>query len=317
MGAVLTHEGHPIAFFSKKFCPKLLNSSIYVCELAAITTVVKKWHQYFLGHHFVILTDHQSLRELMNQAVQTLEQHRYLARLLGFDYTIQYRSGKTNVVADALSRVQDDQTTFLYLLLMPQFIFLEDLCKELASLLAFIELRKQIQAKPTAYHDYTLTPEFILHKGRIWLPSNSSFIKLLLEEFHQSPTGGHMGLQKTLQRLQDNFRWSSIREYVCAFITSCLTCQHTKYDNQRAASLLCPLPVPAQPWEDLSMDFIMGLLAYRGNTCIFMVVDRFSKGLHLGMLPTHHTAHAVAALFMEMVRRLHGMPRSIVSDRDP
>ena len=64
----------------------------------------KKWRQYLLGHHFVILTDHQSLKKLMNQAIQTPEQHRFLARLLGFDYVIQYRAGKSNVVADALSQ---------------------------------------------------------------------------------------------------------------------------------------------------------------------------------------------------------------------
>ena len=65
------------------------------------------------------------------------------------------------------------------------------------------------------------------------------------------------------------------------------------------------------------MDFIVGLPAYKGNTCILVVVDCFSKGLHLGMLPTHHTAYTVAMTFMEMVGKLHGMPRSIVSDRDP
>lgn len=54
-----------------------------------------------------------------------------------------------------------------------------------------------------------------------------------------------------------------------------------------------------------------------GNTCIFVVVDRFSKGLHLGMLPLQHTAHTVALLFIDMVGHLHGMPKSIISDRDP
>ena len=126
-----------------------------------------------------------------------------------------------------------------------------------------------------------------------------------------------MGVQKTLHRLQENFTWSSIREYTRAFIASCLTCQYTKYDNRKPGGLLCPLPVSAQPWEDLSMDFIVGFPAYRGNTCIFVMVDHFSKGLHLGMLPTHHTAHTVAMLFMEMVGRLHDMSRSIVFDRDP
>ena len=92
MGAVLTQAGYPIAFFSKQFCPKLMGASTYVRELAAITAAVKKWRHYLLGHHFFILTDHKSFRELMTQAVETPEQHRYLVQLLGFDYTIQYHA---------------------------------------------------------------------------------------------------------------------------------------------------------------------------------------------------------------------------------
>lgn len=65
------------------------------------------------------------------------------------------------------------------------------------------------------------------------------------------------------------------------------------------------------------MDFIVGLPAYRSYTCILVIVDRFSKGVHLGMLPSHHTSQMVAQSFMEMVGKLHGMPRSITSDRDP
>ena len=111
------------------------------------------------------------------------------------------------------------------------------------------------------------------------------------------------GSQKTLQRLHDNFTWASIKEDTRKFVTACATCQHTKYDNRKPAGLLCPLSVPTLPWEDLSMDFITGLPSYRGNTCIFVVVDRFSKGLHLGILLTQHTAHTVALLFIEMVSR--------------
>jgi len=58
MGAVLMQQQHPIAFFSKQFCPRLLRSSTYVSELHAITTAVKKWRQYLLGHSFTIHTDH-------------------------------------------------------------------------------------------------------------------------------------------------------------------------------------------------------------------------------------------------------------------
>lgn len=103
MGAVLSQRGHPIAYFSKPFSPKLLRASTYVRELFAITAAVKKWRQYLLGHSFIILTDHRSLKELMSQVVQTPEQHTYLARLMGYDYQIQYCSGSHNQAADALS----------------------------------------------------------------------------------------------------------------------------------------------------------------------------------------------------------------------
>jgi len=81
--------------------------------------------------------------------------------------------------------------------------------------------------------------------------------------------------------------------------------------------LLSPLPVPTRPWEDLSLDFIVGLSSYKGNTTILVVVDRFSKGIHLGLLPSQYIAYQVATLFLDILAKLHGMPQSLVSDRDP
>lgn len=74
MRAVLSQKGHPIAFFSKQFCPKLLHALTCFRELLTITTTIKKWRQYLLGHPFIILTDHRSLKELMAQIVQTPKQ---------------------------------------------------------------------------------------------------------------------------------------------------------------------------------------------------------------------------------------------------
>ena len=75
--------------------------------------------------------------------------------------------------------------------------------------------------------------------------------------------------------------------------------------------------MPARSWEDLSLDFIVGLLSFQGHTAILVVVDRFSKGVHIGLLLTHYTAATVARIFMEIAGKIHGMPRSLVSDRDP
>ncbi|GAU23300.1 hypothetical protein TSUD_237540 [Trifolium subterraneum] len=101
------------------------------------------------------------------------------------------------------------------------------------------------------------------------------------------------------------------------FVKSCVVCQQTKSSNHAPYGLLQPLPLPDRVWEDISMDFIVGLPSFQTNTAVFVVVDRLSKAAHFGMLPTHFTAEKVAEIFAIMICKLHGMPRSIVSDHDP
>lgn len=141
-------------------------------------------------------------------------------------------------------------------------------------------------------------------------------ISTLLREYHATPMGGHAGIAKTIVRISENFYWPGLRSDVTQFIAMCLDCQCTKYETKKLVGLLCPLSVPHRPWEDLSLDFIIGLPPYHDNTVILIVVDRLLKGMHLGMLPTVHTAHTVASLFLELVVKIHGVPRSLVSDRD-
>ena len=104
VGAVLSQNIHPIAFFSQKLCTKMQHASAYEREMLAITTAVKKWRHYLLGRHFRIFTDQKSLKALLTQTIQTPAQHKWLTKLLGFDYEIIYTPSRTNVVADALSR---------------------------------------------------------------------------------------------------------------------------------------------------------------------------------------------------------------------
>lgn len=126
-----------------------------------------------------------------------------------------------------------------------------------------------------------------------------------------------MGITKTLARVTQNFMWQGIKDDVRSFILYCLHCQQTKYNHRKSPDLLCPLPVLARPWEDLSLNFIGGLPSFRGFSIILVVVDRFSKGVHLGMLHSNHTASTVAHLFLDIVVKIHGMPHSLVFDRDP
>jgi len=104
---------------------------------------------------------------------------------------------------------------------------------------------------------------------------------------------------------------------VKTFIRNCHTCQQIKPIMRKSAGLLQPIPIPSSIWEDLSMDFVTHLPSFNGFTTILVIVDRFSKGVHLGALPSHYTAFKVANLFLNIVCKLHGFPRSIISDRDP
>lgn len=90
-----------------------------------------------------------------------------------------------------------------------------------------------------------------------------------------------------------------------------------KYETQKPTRLLQSLPTPSVVWENLSLNFIMGLPLSSGVSTILVVVDRFSKGIHFGTLLPHYTAYRTTFLFRDMVCKLHGFPRSLVSDRDP
>nr|GEY31776.1 Ty3/gypsy retrotransposon protein [Tanacetum cinerariifolium] len=105
IGAVLSQSDRPISFFSKKLCARMQEASTYIRELYAITEATKKRRQYLLGRKFRVFTDQHSLKHILTQRVQTQDQHKWITKLLGYDFEIHYKSGKENRVADALSRV--------------------------------------------------------------------------------------------------------------------------------------------------------------------------------------------------------------------
>ena len=101
-----------------------------------------------------------------------------------------------------------------------------------------------------------------------------------------------------------------------SFVCACEVCQRAKATTLKPAGLLQPLPIQDRVWEDISMNFIEGLLLVRGYSVIFVVVDRFSKYAHLSALSHPFSAKSVDEIFVKDIARLHGMPHTIVSDRD-
>ena len=111
IGAVLMHQGHLVAFLSKDLSTQNLGLSVYEKELFALVLAVTKWKHYLVGHHFVIRTDHQALKHLLEHMLTHPLQHKWLTKLLGLDYKIQYKRGSDNGAADALSRRKVEGTS--------------------------------------------------------------------------------------------------------------------------------------------------------------------------------------------------------------
>jgi hypothetical protein len=113
------------------------------------------------------------------------------------------------------------------------------------------------------------------------------------------------------------FYWPQMNNDVREYVKSCDSCQHIKASQQVPAGLLQPLPIPKQPWDQVSMDFIVQLPTTKaGFDAIMVFVDTFSKMVHLAPTKTTASAPDTAWIFFDQVVKLHGLPKSIISDRD-
>jgi hypothetical protein len=112
IGVVLM-QGRPLAFESRPLKGKDLHKPIYEKEMMAILHALKKWHPYLIGRHFKVKTDHGSLKYFLEQRLSSEEQQKCVTKILGYDFEIIYKKGKQNVVANALSRKDEDVEAFL------------------------------------------------------------------------------------------------------------------------------------------------------------------------------------------------------------
>jgi hypothetical protein len=316
VGAILMQEKRPIAYFSKALGVKNLTKSAYEKELMAVVLAIQHWRPYLLGRKFLVSTDQKSLKQLLQQKIVTVEQQNWTAKLLGYDFDIVYKQGKLNKGADALSRIHEaGEINAMHSQI--KWLQIEQVKAENQRDDRLQKIMSDIQQNLETWPGYEYKHGVLMYDGRLVLSSQSMLIPFLLEEFHSTPQGGHSGFYKTYRRLAANVYWMGMKSTIQDFVRNCDICQRQKYMATSPGGLLQPLPIPNQVWEDISIDFITGLPKSKGYEAILVVVDRLSKYVHFIPLKHPYTAKSIAEIFCKEIVKLHGIPLSIVSDRDP
>lgn len=323
IGAVLAQRPPPpdseyvVAYESRKLSPAETRYPVHERELLAVLHALQVWQHNLKGRHFTIETDNNPTTHILTQKQLSARQARWIDKLAPFDFTIVHKAGSTHIVPDALSRRPDYQLNAISSIAGDDFLTLVDATAvhdaRYQATLAELPVKKRpwFEVKDGRLYFISKTDE-----PRLYVPA-SDLRSLLLHEAHDCPISGHLGRDKTLERLARRFYWPQMDRTVQEYVRTCDACQRHKSPNRAVPGLLQPISTPARNWDCVTMDFIGPLPASNGFNTITTFTDKTSKMMRIAASRETDTAADVAQLFFDTVFRHHGIPASIISDRDP
>ncbi|KAG7594042.1 Zinc finger CCHC-type [Arabidopsis thaliana x Arabidopsis arenosa] len=277
LGCVLMQRGRVIAYASRQLRKHEGNYPTHDLEMAAVVFALKIWRSYLYGAKVQIFTDHKSLKYIFTQPELNLRQRRWMELVADYDLDIAYHPGKANQVADALSRRR---------------------CE--------VEAEKNQEA-------------LINMMGTLHLNALSKeFEPLGLGAADQADLLSRIRLaQEKDQDLNKYYHWVGMKKDVARWVARCPTCQLVKAESQVPSGLVQSLPMPEWKWDHVTMDFVTGLpRSPAKHDAVWVVVDRLTKSAHFVTVSEMDGAERIAAKYIEEIVRLHGVPVSIVLDRD-
>jgi hypothetical protein len=160
--------------------------------------------------------------------------------------------------------------------------------------------------------------DIVWFNNRIVVPKNEEILQQILDEAHLSRYSIHPGSTKMYHDLKQHYWWTKMKIEIARYVARCDTCRRVKAIHMKTVGPLQSLPIPIWKWEDISMDFIMGLpRTAKGYDSIWVIVDRLTKIAHFLPVKIDHLVVVYAQLYIARILSLRGIPKTIVSDRGP
>ncbi|GJU37145.1 putative reverse transcriptase domain-containing protein [Tanacetum coccineum] len=255
---------------------------------------------------------------------------RWLELLSDYDCEIRYHPRKANVVADALSRKEREPPLRVRALVMTIGL---NLPKQILD--AQTEARKPENIKnedvggmlvenskdPEKFRTEKLEPRAdgtLCFNGRSWLPCYGDLRTVIMHESHKSKYSIHPGSDKMYQDMKKLYWWPNMKANIATYVSKCLTCAKVKAEHQRPSGLLVQPDIPQWKWDNITMDFVMKLpKSSQGYDTIWVIVDRLTKSAIFVPMRETDPMDKLARMYLKEVVTRHGIPVSIICDRDP